>query len=673
MAIALRVLILEDRPDDGELILYELRKAGYEPDWRQVQTEQDYVTALDWMPDIILAGYNLPQFDTLRALYLLQERNLAIAFIVITNSISEEVAVKCVQEGAADYLLKDRLARLGSAVAHALEQEKNRQQRKQAEMALLSSEMLNRTILDSVTNHLAVLDRQGTIIRVNQAWERFAKENGAPLLVLTGVGVNYLDVCRRVKGEDSEIAQAALVGIEGVLNEQQAQFTLEYGCHSPTQERWFLLHVTPMPPSLGGVVISHMNITERKQAEERSRQQDRLAVVGQLSAGIAHDFNNILSVITLYSELLLKSPTIQRSESDRLQIISNQAYRAAKLVAQIMDFSRQSIMERRPLDVKSFLTSFTTLLKRTLPENILIQLQYDRRELLVHADITRLEQVFMNLAINARDAMPNGGDLRIGATAITLEPHYTPPVRDMPPGQWIKFSITDTGIGIPAKNLSHIFEPFFSTKAPDKGTGLGLAQVYGIIKQHDGFIDVISDVGQGTTFLFYLPTLLVPESTTSVASAASEPIGRGETILVVEDESTTRGVVCEILQALNYQVLLAKNGWDALLIFEKEAENIALVLSDMMMPLMDGMKLYQQLVKQWPNVRMVIMTGYSPDIQRDGLLKSGILDWLPKPFNMEQIAMTVQNAITAPKAGEPSKIRYPVHEEQSLSHHFPRA
>ncbi|MCX6048919.1 MAG: response regulator [Chloroflexi bacterium] len=647
MTIPLRVLILEDRADDVELVLHELQKAAYSLEWRQVETETGYLAALDWPPDIILADYNLPQFNALRALHLLQERNLEIAFIVVTNSISEEIAVKCVQEGAEDYLLKDRLARLNSAVARALEQVKNRQQRKQAEMALLYSETLNRTILNSVTNHLAVLDRQGNIIRVNEAWERFAKENGAPLTTQTGVGVNYLEICRQAQGETRQLAQAALVGIEGVLSGQQAQFTLEYPCHSLVKDHWYLLHVTPMPSSFGGVVVSHINITERKQAEEQLRQQDRLAVVGQLAAGIAHDFNNILSVITLYAQLLLKSPDLAHSVAERLQIINNQAYHAARLIAQIMDFSRQSIMEPHPLELNQFLKSFTALLKRTLPENILIQLQCDRHEIRVHADLMRLEQVFMNLAINARDAMPNGGTLTIQASCQTIEPRQPLPVPGIAPGQWIRIVFADTGVGILRKDLARIFEPFFSTKVSGKSAGLGLAQVHGIIKQHNGFIHVTSQVDHGTKFTIFLPALSVAPDKVEAPTADGQSIGHGETILVVEDEYVTRGVISEILQALNYKVLLAKHGQEALMLFEKHANTIALVLSDMIMPVMDGMNLYYQLIKQAPHVKMIIMTGYTPDTQREDLIKSGLIDWLQKPFTLQQISAAIQKSLAS--------------------------
>jgi len=647
MSIPLRVLILEDRPDDAELMLYELRKADYAPDWQRVEAEQDYLTALGWQPEIILADYSMPQFNALRALQLLQEKGVDIPFIVVTNTLSDEVAVHCIKQGAADYLLKDRMARLASAVAYALEQHRNRLQRLHAEEALRYNEMFNRTVLDSVGDHIAVLDGQGVIIRVNEAWIRFAQENGDPTLEHTGIGINYLDVCRRVQGEDEAIAQAALAGIEAVMAGQLPHFsTLEYACHSHREKRWFLLKVTPMPGPIGGVVIAHPDITERKVAEEQIRQQDRLSVVGQLAAGIAHDFNNSLQAITLYSQILLNLPALSAHDKEHLQIIHRQTKRAANLIAQIMDFSRQSVMERHPLELKTYLSSLTSLLKRTLQENIQIKLNCSQRDLYIHADLTRMEQIFMNLAINARDAMPNGGWLRIDVSTVNLvEPFSSPPLQEMPIGQWACISISDTGTGISQPNLRHIFEPFFTTKGPGKGTGLGLAQVYGIVKQHDGFIDVESEVGQGTTFKLYFPVLHAPERQSTLPLSGQPLPGNGETILVVEDDPVTRVAVSNALHSLNYEVLFAKNGKEALRLFEQESETIALVLSDLVMPEIDGSKLYQRLVKKRPDVKVVIMTGYTLPDRLKNLYQAGKIGYLTKPFDIQQIAEAVYKAL----------------------------
>ena len=384
------------------------------------------------------------------------------------------------------------------------------------------------------------------------------------------------------------------------------------------------------------------DITQRKRTEDRLRQQDRLAMVGQLAAGIAHDFNNILSVIMLYTQTLLKSPNLVEKEQQRLQTIYEQTQRAADLTAQILDFSRQSVLERQPIEVKPFFTELVSLLQRTLPENIDIQLTCDESRLVVKADPTRLQQVFMNLAVNARDAMPEGGKLQIQVALLLYEAHQRPPVPDMPLGYWIRMKVSDTGDGIRPDTIPYIFDPFYSTKARGKGTGLGLAQVYGIIKQHQGFIDVSSQLGQGTAFTIYLPALLASDVKRPPSRIETNIRGHGETILVVEDDPSAREAMSDILEMLNYQVLTATNGKEALTLFDTHTSTIALVLTDMVMPSMDGRNLLKNLKRKQSDVKMIMMTGY-PFTEKDkDLLRQGITTWLPKPFEIEQVAKAIQ-------------------------------
>lgn len=387
------------------------------------------------------------------------------------------------------------------------------------------------------------------------------------------------------------------------------------------------------------------DITQRRQVEDRMRQQDRLAVVGQLAAGIAHDFNNILSVIILYTQMLRSTPHLSAEAQQRLQTICEQAQRAAHLTAQILDFSRQSVLERQPVEIKSFLSELIALLTRTLPEQLHLQLDCEDKQLLVKVDVTRLQQVFLNLAVNARDAMPHGGTLSVQVSTLALAAQQRPPMPEMPPGQWIRIVVSDTGEGIRPEDLSHIFEPFFSTKARDKGTGLGLAQVYGIIKQHNGFIDVASQIAQGTSFTIYLPALLTPDTRFIMAQAETTASGQGETILVVEDDPSMREAMSDILGMLNYQVLMATNGQDALELFVQHMGTISLVLSDLVMPLMDGRNLFRHLKKQQADVKMIIMTGYPYTEKDQDMMRQGVAAWLMKPFEVEQVAKTIQQTL----------------------------
>jgi two-component system, cell cycle sensor histidine kinase and response regulator CckA len=395
----------------------------------------------------------------------------------------------------------------------------------------------------------------------------------------------------------------------------------------------------------GGWVLVLREITEARKQQQYVQAQERLAMVGQLAAGIAHDFNNIMTVIILYAQMLLKLPQFTSGEDQRVATLFRQAKLAANLISQILDFSRQSVMERRPVNLVYFLKELIKMLKRTLPENISLDLIFEKEEYGVLVDLTRLQQAVMNLAVNARDAMPEGGTLTMELGHIALGADDKPPLPDMGAGEWAILAVSDTGTGIKAADLDHVFEPFYTTKEPGKGTGLGLAQVHGIVKQHGGFIDLTSIEGEGTMFKIFLPYHKLEDALEPTLEQEMAAAGGGETILVVEDDENTLEAVCEILKILNYHALPASNGAEALEIFEWRHEEIALVISDMVMPTMSGSKLYTKLREVKPDIKMVIITGYPFEEQDRALLSQGIVGWVQKPFVMEQIATVIQEAL----------------------------
>ncbi len=389
------------------------------------------------------------------------------------------------------------------------------------------------------------------------------------------------------------------------------------------------------------------DITQRKQMEEEMVQQERLAAVGQLAAGIAHDFNNILTGILGFAELLQMSPNMSESDRYDLARISKQSQRAAHLVRQILDFSRKSIRRPQQLDLIPFLKESVKFLKRTIPENILMSLEIEPVEfLVVKADPAQLQQALTNLVVNARDAMPEGGALKLRLSHFTLIPEMQTPYPEMLPGEWAAFSVTDTGAGIPTETLPHIFEPFFTTKEVGQGTGLGLAQVYGIVRQHEGYIDVTtSRTGQETTFTVYLPTLTVKEKSSKKETLPKIPQGQGETILLVEDEPAVLEVFQVTLERLGYRVLPATNGEEALLVYAEHKEQIALVLADMVMPRLDGVQLFEALRAQDPKIKMVMTSGYPLGEETRQPLPEGLVDWLLKPITPAQLAHIMRRAL----------------------------
>ena len=310
-----------------------------------------------------------------------------------------------------------------------------------------------------------------------------------------------------------------------------------------------------------------------------------------------------------------------------------------------MDFSRKSVSQQQTLDLVPFLKESIKFLERTIPENIRIVLEVTPGEFVVEADPTKIQQVITNLAVNARDAMPAGGTLRFQLAYLSLEPDEPPPYPDLPAGDWVLLNISDTGSGIPSEILPHIFEPFFTTKERGKGTGLGLAQVYGIVKQHQGHIDVNSLSGQGTTFTICLPAVLVFKPKTEAEPQLQLPRGHGETILLVEDEPDVLEVNQIILEELGYQTITCSNGKQALEVYTEHKEKIDLVLTDMMMPEMDGLTLFEALKSKNQEVRVVIITGYPLMPEANQALSQGKVSWLQKPVNITKMAQAVSQVL----------------------------
>jgi len=410
-----------------------------------------------------------------------------------------------------------------------------------------------------------------------------------------------------------------------------------------------IFEIGPQPlekgSNAGGWVVVIREVTQERETQSRIQMQERLATVGQLAAGIAHDFNNILAAIVVYADLLKRDPNLLSASQERLRIIQQQVHRAASLIRQILDFSRRSVMEQSMLDLLPFVKELDKLLRRVLPETIQIELNYQPGVYLVNADPTRLQQVFMNLAVNARDASADGGALEFDLDQVQILEEESPPCPDIPAGIWNRITVKDSGEGIPADVLPHIFEPFFTTKPVGEGTGLGLAQAYGIIKQHDGYIDAHSEIGKGTTFHIYLPAQQPVYEQADQPEIHPETKGSGQILLLVEDDFSTREAMKTLLEDLGYQVFVASNGQEALEIFETRASQIELVVSDLVMPVMGGVALYKKLNIRWPNVKMLFVTGH-PEKERDrDLLESGNVNWLQKPFSVGIFNQIIYNLL----------------------------
>ncbi|MCS7178840.1 MAG: GAF domain-containing protein [Anaerolineae bacterium] len=400
--------------------------------------------------------------------------------------------------------------------------------------------------------------------------------------------------------------------------------------------------VSGIGPS-GGWVLVVREVTQERFLQAQLEQQERLAAVGQLASGIAHDFNNLLTTIILYAQMALEHPRLPSDLSQFLRVIIGESQQATQLVQQVLDFSRRAPMEARPMDLAPFLKELTKVLERTIPESIRLRLVTGAGPFLIRGDPARLQQAVINMVLNARDAMPQGGEVRLGLSRLTVGWEDQPPLAGMEAGEWVCLEIADTGTGIPPEVLPHIFEPFFTTKPRGLGTGLGLAQVYGIVQQHGGHIGVETEVGKGTTFRVYLPLLVEEVSLPEPAAEGLLHAGRGETILLVEDHATLRAAGREILQRLGYRVLEAANGWEALEVYA--AERVDLVLTDVVMPGMSGAALVEALRRQNPEVKIIAVTGYGEDPEVEHIRQAGVLEVVRKPFEVERLAEMVRRVL----------------------------
>ncbi len=1028
MSKSLRILVVEDRPTDAELMIHEVRRAGLEPEWQRVETEQAFLAALESAPDLILSDYSLPRFDGMRAIKLLRERGLDIPLILVSGTLGEEAAVAAMKEGATDYLLKDRTARLGIAVETALEQKRLRDERRQHEQELQAAQAKLRQLLehspavlytlkleggeaipqlasDNLTrivgyevaetlqadwwrSHLHPDDRDGTVAAFHKtiatgagqtefriqhkdgSWrwisdrqqvlrdeagqprevvgvwvditeakelesmvklrerqlrsfftaataglailspdlrylhinETLADMNGvtvedhlgrsveevvpelAPVLVpllkkvlttgqavldhemsgetpqqpgqnrhwmasffpvfdaehrisslgavvvevtqqkrlelelresdrrfsemmgkvdlismmldregrvtycndyllsLTGwrreevLGRNWFDafvppkdaselrtafpellanspgawhreneiltrsgerrliqwnnlVLRSLSGEvvgtasigaditKRKRAETALLenqkrttlllestteGICGVDLEGHCTFINRTGasmiggkpetivgqdmhqlvhhhrpdqtphpreecpifqsmqqgqpCHVTNDAFWRLdgssfpvdFSASPILEDgvIRGAVVCFSDITERRRLEEQFRQAQKMEAVGRLAGGVAHDFNNLLAVMIMRTDLASMESGLPAEVRETLQEVRAAADRAANLTRQLLAFSRRQVMQPRHLELNESVQSLARMLQRVLGEDIRLRLKLHPGPLITYADPGMLDQVLMNLAVNARDAMPQGGRLTLETMERTLDEVEAQGIPEVSPGRFVALKVSDTGSGISTENLPRIFEPFFTTKEPGHGTGLGLATVFGIVKQHNGWLRVHSEVETGTTFEIFLPASAPDATVTAPTSPRSRSRGGRELILLVEDDEPVRALMRLVLERHGYRVVEAIDGVEATQAWKEHKDQVALLLTDLVLPSgITGQELAGRLRKEKPGLKVVFSSGYSTEIAGRELKLQPGQGFVQKPSPPDQLLETVRKTL----------------------------
>jgi two-component system cell cycle sensor histidine kinase/response regulator CckA len=628
------ILILDDDPTVQELLGEVLHTEGYFS-----RAFSSGVEALKYIeqeqPVAALVDLQLEDIHGLEIIREIRKRSLDVACIILTGHGSRETAVQALNLGAYSYLEKP------AQISEILLTLRAATERVRGQRALRKSEARFRTVAQLAADGILILDASGSIVFCNvAARDMFGYMEGElckkPISqLIPDVPSVANDAAVESQSSDEKAGRIKILATVG-RTKQGVEFPVELS----------IAATNVAGEKLWSMIIR--DVTEKRMAEEEARRQARLVAIGELAAGIAHDFNNALGPIVLYGELLQAEPGLSEEGRERLEVIAKQADMAAALVIQILDFSRRSLMKLQAVDLLSFLDEMRALLERTLPENITLRLDHEGSDFYVLADVARIQQVVLNLALNARDAMPDGGELKLSLSKLSPGSEGGAPRGDLVGKGWIRLRVTDTGTGIPSAILDRIFDPFFTTKDPGKGTGLGLAQCYGIVKQHGGEIDVETQLGAGTTFIIDLPETEEAEETEIRRQIEAEPIGgESETILIVEDDLSVRRALADVLQQNGYEVLLASSGVEAMGVFSQHRDEVDLVLCDMVLTDTDGRRVLREITRIRPGIEGVLLTGYPLGENTKELTTRAGFVWSQKPIQSNSLLRMIRGALDA--------------------------
>jgi PAS domain S-box-containing protein len=628
----LRVLFVDDCADDVQLSMRVLEKAGYSVLQHAVETREQFEEALSADSyDLVLCDYRLPGWSGADVLAMVRDSGRELPVVMVTGTLGEETAVEMIKLGAADFVLKERLFRLPLAIERALREKQIREERKRAEERL----RLFGRILESSTDAVAILTPEGHFSEQNAAHQALTEYSIEELRGRTPalfVGEAHFQ----------EHWQAVLVGGRW---EQESHIRTKSGREKTVEASLFPIHGDA--GKILCLVAIVRDVSERQRLQEQLRQAVKMEAVGRLAGGVAHDFNNLLSIIIGYSELMLarrdSAEFLERGAGE----IRKAADRAAGLTRQLLAFSRQQVLAPRVLNLNEVISEMKDLLRRMLGEDVELVVTPEEDLGRVRADPGQIGQVIMNLAANSRDAMPQGGRFIVGTANAVVDETFSAQHANMPPGFYVVLSVSDTGSGMTPEVRSHIFEPFFTTKETGKGTGLGLATVYGIVKQSGGYIWVHSAPEQGATFEVYLPRVHAMPGLLQEAAAPTADCQGSETLLVVEDEDGVRTLVRDYLQTNGYTVLEADRGEEALRIAGEHPGEISLMITDVIMPGMNGRDLAERMALLRPAIKVLYISGYAEAaVYRKGILEPGAL-FLQKPFGPPDLGRKVREVLGA--------------------------
>jgi two-component system cell cycle sensor histidine kinase/response regulator CckA len=625
----MKILHLEDDPHDQELVSVLLQAECPECELTHVSTRADFLSRLTAGDiDVVLSDYTVPGFEGLDALALVQQHAPAIPFIFFSGSIGEDQAIAAVRAGAVDYIIKDRYRRLPTALRRAVLDARERRRLTETERSLQSTQARYQRFIEEARDVIFSLSADGAFTTLNPAFQTITGWPPGEWL-----GQHFI---RLVDPLDTERARRRFADILG--GDDSGVFTLRLRTARGGAEVEFTLSRGQAPDGTPELVGIGRDITEARRLQEQFLRAQRMENLGLLAAGIAHDFNNILTPMLMVSQLLRDHSTPQSQRL--LDTLEQSAARGAALVKQILSFAQGGGDELRVVQLKHVARDIGAMIEETFPRNIRLEQNIPSNLWAVRANVTQIHQVLLNLCVNARDAMPHGGALTLQLQNCTLDPHHAAHIPDARPGSYLCIEIGDTGTGIAPDVLPRIWEPFFTTKESGRGTGLGLSTVRGIIARHDGFARVESTLGRGTTFFLYLPAEL--HAATHAPSAAPDalPRGAGESVLVVDDEPEVRSLVQTALQRHGYRVRAVENGEAAsrCLTDETFTHDLRIIVTDVMMPQLDGRELAELVRTRLPHVRVLVMSGLAGE--GGGPEKFGDA-FLFKPFSHDELLRAV--------------------------------
>ena len=638
----LRLLIVDDAPDHAEMVAEFVRLSD---GWRNAAIDiatsyESAVAAFERTSfDLAFFDYRLGARDGLTLLRELRGHGVTTPVVLLTGHGAEDVAVEALRAGAADYLTKGQLSpeALGRTIRHALALNAEERQRRQAESALRASEERFRALVENSSDAVMLIDAEGRVSYITPSSQRLVGWNAREM-----VGRSIFDF---VHPDDREVASARMAeALRRLEQTVSAELRLQHADGSwRSVEMISVNHLND--PSVQAVVVTARDVTERRGLEEQLRQAQKMDAMGRLAGGIAHDFNNLLTAILGYCNLMLDEMRAGDPLRDDVEEIRKAGNRAASLTRQLLAFSRRQLLQPQIVDLNELVRQTEKLLRRLIGEDVELVIALTPETAAVKVDPSSIEQVLVNLAVNARDAMPVGGLLTVETAVVDLDSSHAIAHMTVDPGRYVMLSVGDTGRGMDASTRERLFEPFFTTKEQGEGLGLGLATVYGIVKQNGGQIWVYSEVGHGTVFKVYLPA-----ARPTAASARAEPSGDGqiergwETVLLVEDEDAVRVLAREVLRRHGYVVLEARHGLDAVRVAEQHQDAIHLMITDVVMPHMSGRDLAIRLTAARPDMKVLFISGYTDHavVHRD--LTPGTA-FLQKPFTPEHFARAVRSVL----------------------------